>query len=402
MNHVNQKTLFGLAAAAAIAIIAAVVLSSGRRPSSDESVRTEYLIPQLRDHVNDVTSVALTGADSKAIATLQRGDTGWTVKERRDYPADLGKIRELLLKLSDASLLEEKTSNTQRYGELGVSEVSDKDAKGVQVLLGGLTPPASVILGTTSSRGNGTFARRSGEPQSWLVQGALSIDKDAADWLDKSLANLPAERIRSVTIRRADGSTVRVYKEQAGDANFRLADIPRGREPSSDYVVNALGSALADLKLEDVGEGSDAAAPATGKPLLAQIETFDGLRVEISAWKRDEQAFARLKAEVDTSAAERHIQTEQARLADRAKAEAGGDKGATPPPPADDPAKDRQKRLDALGAEAAALSKRFAGWTFVLPSHGFATLDKSIGDLLKPVDAKGGNMPPAKKKPSKR
>jgi len=52
------------------------------------------------------------------------------------------------------------------------------------------------------------------------------------------------------------------------------------------------------------------------------------------------------------------------------------------------PAKDRQQRLAALDKEVAGLKQRFAGWTFVLPLNKFSNIDKSLDDLLKPVEAK--------------
>ena len=59
-----------------------------------------------------------------------------------------------------------------------------------------------------------------------------------------------------------------------------------------------------------------------------------------------------------------------------------------PPLAVSDPARDREQRLAALREEAAALDARFKGWVFVLPNYKFANMNKTVDELLKPLDPK--------------
>ena len=57
-----------------------------------------------------------------------------------------------------------------------------------------------------------------------------------------------------------------------------------------------------------------------------------------------------------------------------------------------------------LNDEVVALNKTFSGWTFVLPSFKFSSIDKSMDDMLKPLeqkkpDAKDAGAKPASGKP---
>jgi hypothetical protein len=61
-----------------------------------------------------------------------------------------------------------------------------------------------------------------------------------------------------------------------------------------------------------------------------------------------------------------------------------------------DPAKDHADRIAALNKQVADLGARFNGWTFVLPAYKYANMNKSMSDLLKPVEDK---KPPAASKP---
>ena len=380
----NQKTLIGLAVAALIAIVAAIVISNASKPRSEGgSEQAQYVVPELRDHVNDVNKLTVTVAEDKVIATISRGTDGWSIAEKGGYAADTGKLREFLLKLADAKLIEQKTGNKDKYAALGVDDVSGKDAKGVQVELGGLAQPVKLIIGTSNPRG-GTFVRRAGDAQSWLASATLNVDKKSEDWLRKDLADVAATRVASVAITQADGKTVRVAKQAEGDANFKVADVPKGREPGSEFSANGLASTLGGLRFDDVILAKDA-APGD-KPLKARYATFDGLVVDVVAWEKDGKNYAQFVASSDTGQASRSIATQQTETG-AAKADAAA---ATeqPKPAANDPAKDREQKLAALDKEVADLNARFKDWTYVLPAHKYANMNKSLDDLLKPLDDK--------------
>src|SRR5690606_32462905 len=91
--RMNQKTLIGLGIAAIVAIGAAVALNHSNRPQSGQAEASAYLVPELREHINDVTKVVVTGAEGKVAATLERGANDWTLAEKGGYPADTGKLR---------------------------------------------------------------------------------------------------------------------------------------------------------------------------------------------------------------------------------------------------------------------------------------------------------------------
>jgi uncharacterized protein DUF4340 len=402
----NQKTLIGLAVAALVAIIIAFAVDRANQPRSEGGgeEKTAYLVPSLTDRVNDVDKVVITGAESKPVATLTRGANGWSIAEKNGFQADTGKLREFLLKLADAKLLEQKTSNKDKYATLGVEDVAGKDAKSVEVEIGGLAKPVKLIIGNTNPRG-GTFVRRDGEAESWLASGSLAIDKKAENWLRKDLADIVATRVASVEIERPDGKSVRIAKTSEGDANFKLADVPKGREAGSEYTINGPASALGGLKFDDVMPAKDA-APAD-KPLKAHFATFDGLVIDMTAWEKDGKDYATFAASEDEKAAAQHVEAAQAQAKAEYEAQLAASKAkpadtsktadakpeaaaAEPPKPAAvaDPAKDRDEKLSALKKEVDDLNARFNGWTFALPPYKYAAINKAPDDLLKPLDDK--------------
>jgi hypothetical protein len=388
MNHINSKVLLGLGAAAGVAVIAAALVASHRQPVAEPAPAAGYALPQLREHINEVSGLALTVAEDKPAVTLVRGVQGWTVKEKGGYPADTGKLREILLKLADASLLQPKTQSEPRYPELGVEDLKAKDAKGVLVSLEGLPQPGRLIVGNPSAQGQATFVRAPGDKQSWLAKGSFGLDRDPARWLDTALTDIPASRVAEITLTQPGGKPVRLYKDQPGDAAYQASGLPSGQQPAA-AVVNGLASALAGLKLADVASATVVQPPAEDQRLKARYRTFDGLTVEIQAWKRDGKPEATLAASLDQAAAEARIAVEQAQAkADdeaKRKAEPKDQAKATEPAPlaVSDPAKDREQRLAALNQEAEALNQRFRGWSFALPTNKYSSLDKSPADLAQ-------------------
>lgn len=404
----NQKTLIGLAAAAIVAIVAAIALNHSNRPSNGTVENPTWLVPALRDHVNDVSKLVLTGAENKVLATLERGANGWTLAQKGGYPVDTGKLRALLLKLADARRLEQKTSSKDKYAVLGVEDVAAKDAKGIEIEVDGLAQPLKLIVGNADPRG-GTYVRVADDAQSWLASGALTVDRTAADWLHKDLADIAATRIASVAITHADGSRVAISKNAEGDANYVLADVPKGREAGSEFAINGLASALAGLRFDDVLPAAEA-APAD-KPLKARYATFDGVVVEVTAWEKDGKDQAQFVASLDAAQADKGIATAQAKVkadydaatapdATRKEGEKASADVPAKPLAASDPAKDREERIAALNKQVAELNARFNGWTYVIPAYKYANINKSVSDLLKPLEDKADAAAKAKSKPN--
>ncbi|MBS0570344.1 MAG: DUF4340 domain-containing protein [Proteobacteria bacterium] len=405
----NIRKLAILAAVAVIALIAAWYINSSNAPQTGVAARAQPLLPELHEHVNDVDAITLTGAGDKVLATLKRGTDGWSIAEKSNYPADLAKIRAFLIKLDRVTLTEAKTSNPKLYGELGVDDVKDAKATGVLVTFGGLAKPLSIIIGNyNGAGGGGTFVRRADAAQSWLADGNLTVAKTLADWEQRALADIASARLRTVTLTNPDGKTLRVFKDAQGDANFKIADVPKGREVASEFVANELGSVLSNLTADDVFAAKDVAPPE--KAWKDEYSAFDGLVVTATGWQQDAKDYvqfaarldenaanaqidaeqARAKAEYDAAvnAANKKVETEKSTTGAQAKANAQAASDVAKPMAVSDAGRDRSDRLAALNKEVASLNKTFSGWTFTVPAYKFADMSKGIDDMLKPLPEK--------------
>jgi len=277
-----------------------------------------------------------------------------------------------------------------------------------------------VIIGNSNSaNGGGVFVRREGDEQSWLASPSITVAKTILDWEKRELVDSPGDRLKSVRFTSPDGVKAAIYKDDAaGDHDFKLADVPKGREAGSEYSVNGLASTLGGLRFDDVIAAKD--APPGDKPLKAHFATFDGLVVDVIAWEKDGKDYAQFVASADPDRANQHIAAAQAKAKSDYDAQVAAQQKSTPaadaskaadtntpaaaepqkPAAVSDPAKDREQRLAALDTEVADLNAHFKDWTYVLPAYKFASINKSMDDLLKPLDdKKDDKKPAASKKP---
>lgn len=340
----NRRTLVVLLAALTIMAVVAGVVLRGERPGIQAE---DLLLPGLKEQLNNIQRIVVTGPGNAPIATLERGADIWTVVERNNYPADVGRIRRNLLALAEARIVEEKTSSPDYYARLGVQDISLASAGGVQLTLSGGQEPVSAIIGMAPpGTSDLTYVRRAGEPTSWLIAGKFDLGKNGGEWLDRALTDIPAGRIQSVTISHPGLETVRISRANAKEkaakedmTEFLVADVPAGRDLSYPGVGNGVAGALADLQLENA-QTKETLGANPGKPIVARFVTTDGLTVETSAW----------------------------RLADGARFTflASGE--------------------GAAGKEAAALNARLGGWVYTLPSYKTEQLTRRLQELLAPVE----------------
>ena len=391
MNHINSKILLGLGIAAAAALAGALLVSGSRQPQPENAANLKYVFPELRERINTVKTVSLIGAEEKPLVTLEKREQGWVVVEKADYPADSGKLKAFLLSLAAAREQEAKTSIADRYAELGVEDIKAKDAKGVLIKLAGLDTPLELLVGNASSHRAGAYVRKPDKPQSWLVSENLSADRDPLHWLDASLIDVSAARIADIELKKPGSAPLHVFKGKAADTNYQVADMPKGKEIAAPDSLTGLASTLSGFRFQDVLENKSVSQPAETSLLKASYRTFDGVSVDISAWRQDNKDYADFKASLNTEAAENAIKAElekvNAKTEPEHKQNTGSNGQAIPASPSElaepDHGKYRQQRLAALTAEVEQLNARFAGRFFIIPAFKYDNMNKSLDDLLR-------------------
>ena len=326
MSQKNLKILAGIIGVL-IAIYVAINFGTGGRTSDD------LLLPELRNRINDVTEVRVTRNDGQY--AIVKNDGSWVLPGRDNYAADVGKLREILVALSDATVVEQKTSNPDKYGVLDVDDPAGEDSGATLLTISGDSFEYGVVIGKTA-QANYRYVRIVDAQQSVLINQNPDLPDTIAGWMDSDLLDIASSVIQSVSIRHADGERIDIAKAAQEDSNFVVSNVPEGREITYETVANGIGGALAGLIMEDVRK-----SPADIEPAVTtEFHTYDGLTLSITTFTEEDSSWVSIAA----------ASTEENSVAD-------------------------------------AINERLSGWQFRIPDYKANLLRRRFDDILKPMES---------------
>lgn len=394
----KAKTLGILAAITIAGIVLAIFVN--QKPASQFPQSGELLFPELLSVVNDVNEIVVETKDQTV--TLMRGENTWRVKEKAEYRADVEKVKQTLIGLAELRILEPKTKNPELYDRLGLQDKEQEGSLSTTVTMKTPNNPeaALVILGNQRpAKGNPRmseiYARKPGDPQTWLTIGNLPLEKVAGEWLDKEITALTTKRVHRVTVRHPGGDTLLVSKDKPEDLDFQVDSLPAGSKVASQFNVNNVVGTLVQLSLEDVKEAQEVNFQDRSG-VTAVLETFDGLRLHVQTAKQEDKVFGKFSAEYD----QKLVQPVDATLS--------SEKGETVPAP--DSAQDETapespeakktaeiqaelsskedsilKKPEEVQREVEAFNQRVGGWAYELPTFRVENFSKAKKDLLETI-----------------
>jgi hypothetical protein len=283
---VSRRRFIWLVVAAVLAISGALYLSTERNLPRD--LHGTALLPSLANELNTVTALSVRRGRALPTVTVHQQAGRWTIAQLGDYPADVPKLRKLLLALSDAKIVEEKTSNPASFPIIGVEDPSSPSATGAEISITAQDGKHAVIIGKTTGEGN--FARRAGEKTSYIVEPAISFEAEPRYWIDSHLIDIAAGSIQSIEVKPATGPAYTVHRANtaagampgpaAAGANATPSSASgAGAAPAAGVATGprASASVAGNFVLDGVPGGRKAADPAV---LAPSPTTFGGLTAD--------------------------------------------------------------------------------------------------------------------------
>ena len=374
----KPRTVLILVAVAITALALAFTLSGTRRPVAGTPASAK-LLPGLYESLDSVTRVRIVGAGDATFATLEREDGIWTLAEKGGYRVDVGQLRTLLDALATARTVEAKTANPALHSRLGVEDLASAEARGVKVEITTGDATHAVIIGDNIGQGTGTYVRRASEAQSWQIGSDIAVERKPAEWLDKSIVDIAARNVTKVEVLPADGKPVKIERvEDDASSDFRLLDVPKGREPAEGYTRDALAGVLSMLKFEDVFPAGTESVPETVQHATYTLD--DGRSVEVKFWDKDGKLLGRLSMHLDEAVARAALERRaEVAAATAAEDEVSGDEAAKDAAPAIDV----DSGLAKLREQVEQFERNHGQWVYALPAYKAANLRKSFEDYLK-------------------
>ena len=233
--------------------------------------------PLLKDLKGaDVAAIRI--AEPKATLTIARKGEGWVIAERGDFPADLTKVREFVLKaiglkVGQSEPIGEKDRARFNLDATGTQvEFKNAEGKTLSAFTAGKKHFKREPDNPEKAPGDGRFVALPGETGTvYLVADPLPhATAKSAEWIDRT--SFQVEKVRAMEVRYPDGSGYRIERA-ADNADWRLAG---GGEKLDVSKANSASYSLSLLELADVAP-KDAANTGLDKPTTIQASTFDGL-----------------------------------------------------------------------------------------------------------------------------
>ena len=370
----NRNRFLMLVGATLVAIVLVVVLDrpDGARPDETPAA----LLPSLDEAINNIDAVDIIAPGGADAVSLRRDEERWRVTQKDGYEADFAQVVSFLRTLAEVGATASRTDKPEWYSRLGVQALDAPDATGRRIDFPG-RDIVSVIIGQADPSGEGSYARRIGEEQSWLLDEIVEVPVDPVAWLEPGIMDIPSSDIAEVVIRHADGEVVRL--DRAGGENednpaFVLRDVPEGRAAGGEWKRNAIANGLRGLNLEDVRRFEP---PVPENATRVLFTTSDGLNFIAGLFERDDAHWVHFTVSAEN--ADQPTEAGDAQSASLAESSASAGDGE----PADDQVDAAEKRL----ANAVAVDDRLSPWLFAIQERRYNDLTSRMEDLLEPLEA---------------
>jgi hypothetical protein len=294
-----------------IVIVAATIFANLRAPQLEKE-KTPFS-PELAKQIESVNYISIKGY-SDSINLTRKNDI-WGIDEFDGYPALPDKVKSTVLGVADLKINTPKTALPRLYHRLGVEgpEIVDttsllltlndsKQNKIIEVIVG------KPRLSSSAQNTPGLYVRKLEEEKSYLVDGVLDISAIKTDWIKRSLFDIPVEAVKSVSITHADGDTYTLFKNEKGQEQFELKNIPIDKKLASELIINRFGTILQDLQIN--GAKSKEMLNEENNNIRLKITTFEGIIGDMVAFKYDDIAYASFKFSYDEEIAKNNGEEE--------------------------------------------------------------------------------------------
>ena len=268
----------GLAAIAAMLLLVLIQLQEDAAQDITEH-ESLLLLPDLKAALESASEIQILGGDNESRVTIVNQGGGWHIQEKAGYPADFETLSRLSRDMVKLKVAERKTTRVENHAQLGLASESDSMAVIVRI---SADRTYEMMIGHTS-RTRGTFVRRPGEDQVYLVEQTIDVSMDPIDYLDPVFLSLESSEVERVVIRTRDSLLKAVRDEKTGE--MVIEDIPEGAELRYDTVADSLARIFINLRFNDVKPyradlfsepGETSVTTSSGELRTIRSENIDG------------------------------------------------------------------------------------------------------------------------------
>lgn len=346
----SDKKLAILGVLAVAAAGWAILQSRLSQPANTIDFSSSPLIEGLA--IDSIGSIVITGESGAKSVTLDRSDKSFVVRDKDNYPAEVGKINGLINKCLDVRVQEKVTSNAANHADL---KVTPETAKYVVTFM---NKDGNVITGFAVSESDAesgrAYARLLSSDDVYAISSDPWIGTGATEYLDTKLLEAPREKISKVAVRTpAEEYQINVAE---GGAAVKLENVPEGQK-QKDSVCKSVFGALNYLTFEDVMKEAPEGA-AFDHTYTCRLN--DTTVYKVSMAKADDKVYAKVSADyLDKTPVEKDRRVES-----------------------EEELKQKEAKLQAIDA-VNLFNQKHQGWVYQIPSYKAGDLTKAFADLTE-------------------
>jgi hypothetical protein len=246
--------------------------------------------------VDDVAQIEI--VEPGATLVLVRTEQGWTVKERGGYPAEVGAIRDLLLKLEALKVIQAEGINDALRPRMQLAapgsgakpeetgtllELKGRDGKSLAALVLGkkATKQANMpgLAGENIPSGRYVLVASDPERMNVVAEPFATVAAKPQQWLSRDY--LRVERLKSLTVLGPDSKerwSVARPDEASGWTWSAPGKLDGGKAQDG-------ASALYSMQIADAATGVSDADAGLDNPTTVRAQTFEGWTYELRIGK---------------------------------------------------------------------------------------------------------------------
>jgi len=297
MANKRSRNLAILGGVTLLSVVLATAAVFQRASALAPQFEPRPLFPGLTAQLTGLTEIEV--VSKTGTFHIRQTDGRWVVADRDNYPADAGQVRAVGTGLAGLQVTEAKTSRADWLNYLGLGAPPQGDATQMKLSGAGGAVLAEVLIGQTQGMPDALgrtamYVRKPNENQSWLARGYLTPPAGIADWLDKAALPIARDRVKGAVVDPAEGPTYTLSRDSKEAPDFRMLDLPRGRELSFEGSPSGVAGSVIGFVYQDVAKADQidfANAPQS------VFNTFDGLNITIRVATRGMERWAAISAE---------------------------------------------------------------------------------------------------------
>jgi len=297
MESRRGRTLAILGGVTLLCVVVAVGAVYQRSASLAPQFQARALFPDLTAQLEGLSEIEV--ASKTGTIHLRQTDGRWVVVERDSYPADAGQVRNAGTGLAGLQIIEAKTARPELLNLIGLGAPPAGDATQMKLTGAGGMVVADVLIGQTQGTPDALgrtsmYVRKTNEDQSWLARGYLVPQAAIAAWLDKAALVIARDRVKGAVVDPAEGPSYTLTRDSKEAPDFRMTDLPRGRELSFEGSPSGVAGSVVGFVYEDVVKADQIDFTNAAQSVF---NTFDGLNITIRVANRGMERWATVSAD---------------------------------------------------------------------------------------------------------